>query len=135
MKGPEEFTISMAPGNQSSPEEEGATFCTFHHVYHVRGIGETDRDACRAWEDATGRKAPPVVDAPRDGDQPLPTPGEGVDIQTLVVYDIAERRKVGIQRYGMALRPNNGRDALRDAYEEALDLAMYLRQAIAERDG
>jgi hypothetical protein len=32
------------------------------------------------------------------------------------------------------LQAFNGRDALRDAYEEALDLACYLRQAIAERD-
>ena len=26
-------------------------------------------------------------------------------------------------------------DALRDAYEEALDLAVYLRQALFEKDG
>ena len=38
-------------------------------------------------------------------------------------------------RYGTALQPHNGRDALLDAYEEALDLAMYLKQAIVERDG
>jgi len=30
--------------------------------------------------------------------------------------------------------PFNGRDALKDAYEEALDLAMYLKQAMIERD-
>ena len=29
----------------------------------------------------------------------------------------------------------NGRDALLDAYEEAIDLCMYLKQAIVERDG
>lgn len=28
---------------------------------------------------------------------------------------------------------HNGRDALVDAYQEALDLTMYLRQAIEER--
>jgi len=33
------------------------------------------------------------------------------------------------------LVPHNGRDALRDAYEEALDLCQYLRQALYERDG
>jgi len=72
--------------------------------------------------------------APRDGDQPLPIPNDSPDIQTLVLEDIRERRKVGVQRYGTALQPHNGRDALRDAYEEALDLVMYLRQAIEERD-
>jgi hypothetical protein len=42
---------------------------------------------------------------------------------------------MGRRKYGTALEANNGRDALMDAYQEALDLAMYLRQAIAERDG
>jgi hypothetical protein len=50
------------------------------------------------------------------------------------MQDIAERREHGIRTYGTPLQAHNGRDALRDAYEEALDLAMYLRQAIAERD-
>lgn len=70
----------------------------------------------------------------RPGDQPLPTKNDSMDIQTLVMIDIAERRKVGIERYGTALQANNGRDALRDAYEEAIDLCMYLRQMIEERD-
>ena len=34
-----------------------------------------------------------------------------------------------------SLQAFNGRDALRDAYEEALDLCQYLRQALYERDG
>ncbi len=70
----------------------------------------------------------------RPGDQPLPVRNERIDIQSLVIEDISARREVGIQRYGTALQAHNGRDALRDAYEEALDLACYLRQAIAERD-
>jgi hypothetical protein len=53
----------------------------------------------------------------------------------LVVADMQARKALGAQRYGVALQPFNGRDALRDAYEEALDLAMYLKQAIMERDG
>jgi len=89
----------------------------------------------------------------REGDQPLPTITEGVlDIQSRVIQDIisetyiahdrsasklitdiTERREVGITRYGTALQPNNGRDALRDAYEEAIDLCMYLKQMIVER--
>ena len=70
----------------------------------------------------------------RDGDQPLPVINDGPCIQDLVAEDIAARKAVGIQRYGTPLQPHNGRDTLRDAYEEALDLAMYLRQAIYERD-
>lgn len=66
-------------------------------------------------------------------EQPMPVPNQEGDIQSLVIADIVTRRQVGIERYGTALQPHNGRDALRDAYEEALDLAMYLRQAIEER--
>ena len=44
------------------------------------------------------------------------------------------RDRVGRERYGTPLQPHNGRDALQDAYEEALDLAAYLKQAIVERD-
>lgn len=63
----------------------------------------------------------------------MPLPNQEQDIQSLVIDDIRTRREVGIERYGTPLQPFNGRDALRDAYEEALDLAMYLRQAIEER--
>lgn len=54
-------------------------------------------------------------------------------IQSLVMADLVLRRQLGIERYGTALQPHNGRDALQDAYEEALDLACYLKQAILER--
>lgn len=54
------------------------------------------------------------------------------DVRDALVSDIWDRLAVGIQRYGTGLQPHNGRDVLRDAYEEALDLAMYLRQAVEE---
>lgn len=73
--------------------------------------------------------------AGREHDQQLPEAGTGRPIHDLVSDDLASRLVVGIERYGKPLQANNGRDALRDAYEEALDLACYLRQAIAERDG
>lgn len=72
--------------------------------------------------------------ANRDGDQPLPTTNDHPCIQDLVIADMDARKAVGLRRYGTTLQPFNGRDALRDAYEEALDLAVYLRQAIFERD-
>jgi hypothetical protein len=48
--------------------------------------------------------------------------------------DIAKRVELGVERYGTKLQTHNGRDALQDAYEEALDQCMYLRQAIEERN-
>jgi len=73
--------------------------------------------------------------ADREHDQPLPTPNSQPVIQDLVIADVRARLAIGIERYGTGLQPYNGRDALRDAYEEALDLAAYLRQVIYERDG
>ena len=68
-------------------------------------------------------------------DQPQPTPNELPAVGELVIADIRERVRVGCERYGVPLQPHNGRDALRDAYEEAIDLAKYLRQLLYERDG
>ena len=56
------------------------------------------------------------------------------DVQSQVIDDIHARRVHGIEEYGQAVFPHNGRDALLDAYEEALDLAIYLKQAMLERD-
>lgn len=65
-------------------------------------------------------------------DQPPPKPSSG-DIWRLVIDDMEARRAIGIERYGTPLQAHNGRDALIDAYQEALDLCVYLRQAIEER--
>ena len=74
-----------------------------------------------------------VADA--SSDQPLPIKSDSPCIQDLVVKDIQERKAVGIERYGTTLQAHNGRDALLDAYQEALDLCCYLRQALYEQHG
>jgi len=71
----------------------------------------------------------------RQGDQPLPTANEGVCVQDEVIAYIERRKAIGIERYGTVLQPHNGRDALRDAFEEAVDLSQYLAQMLIERDG
>ena len=40
--------------------------------------------------------------------------------------EMRARRELGIERYGQPVRRDDGRDAKRDAEEEALDLAVYL---------
>ncbi len=67
-------------------------------------------------------------------DQPPPSRNDLPAVWPLVLADMHERDKIGRQRYGTPLQPFNGRDALADAYQEALDLAVYLRQALYERD-
>jgi hypothetical protein len=67
-------------------------------------------------------------------DQPAPTPNGGTPIWDLVITDMRERDLVGRTRYGTPLQAHNGRDGLADAYAEALDLAVYLKKEIVERD-
>lgn len=66
--------------------------------------------------------------------QPNPTINDNPIIQELVISDMSGRLRLGIERYGTGLQANNGRDMLRDAYEEALDLCVYLRGMMYERD-
>lgn len=84
----------------------------------------------------------------RPEDQPLPIESTGPVIHDLVASDAAgilppdaaeliaheleARKALGISRYGRPLRAHNGRNALQDAWEEALDLAVYLRQMMTE---
>lgn len=71
----------------------------------------------------------------RDTD-PQPQPkGKGPEIAPLVINDIKERVAKGIETYGEPLKAQNGRNPLIDAYQEALDLVMYLKQALVERFG
>lgn len=67
--------------------------------------------------------------------QPPPIKNNLPDIANLVALDIYSRKKMGEEKYGVPLRAYNGRNALKDAYEEALDLCNYLRQALYEKDG
>jgi hypothetical protein len=70
---------------------------------------------------------------PATVEQPAPTKADGRPVWDLVIEDMKARDHLGRSRYGRPLQAGNGRDALVDAYQEALDLAVYLRQAIEER--
>lgn len=87
------------------------------------------------WENETGLQLfTSLEDAqPATAKQPAPS-GKGDPILGMVLADLTNRALEGRDKYGEALKANNGRNALWDAYQEALDLAMYLRQAIAEAD-
>jgi hypothetical protein len=65
--------------------------------------------------------------------QPAPS-GDGNPVTIEVVTDLLNRRQQGIKKYGVELKTGNGRDALVDAYQEALDLVMYLKQRLLEQD-
>lgn len=58
--------------------------------------------------------------------------GDGADVTDMVLKDLIERREAGTKKYGTSLKTFNGRNALIDAYQEATDLTVYLRQRIEE---
>jgi hypothetical protein len=66
------------------------------------------------------------------GPQPKPTPNGRRSITAIVIEDLQRRDAAGRIKYGTTLQPFNGRKALVDAYQEALDLCQYLRQKIEE---
>ena len=61
-----------------------------------------------------------------------------MDITEMVKQDLEARAVLGENKYGARLDteipPQNGLSALRNAYEEALDLACYLRKALADME-
>lgn len=67
-----------------------------------------------------------------DRDQPLPKPGR-LPVQLILIRAIEERRKFGIRKYGRPLEAHNGRDALRDMWEELMDATSYFTQFVLEQ--
>ena len=77
--------------------------------------------------------------------QGIPEKGTGPAIINLVLDDLKDldwedtiktsfikRAAKGEMFYGYPLQANNGRDALSDAYQEAIDLCLYLKQVSEE---
>jgi hypothetical protein len=73
------------------------------------------------------------TDRPDTAQPPPVARPELASIHDLVIEDLAGRKDYGYRKYRTILTAGNGRDPLLDAYEESLDLCVYLRQAIEER--
>lgn len=67
-------------------------------------------------------------------EQTAPIANQNPPLWDLVVIDMRERDEMGRRKYKTPLQAHNGRDALIDAYQKALDLCVYMRQLIYERD-
>ena len=61
---------------------------------------------------------------------------EASGIEAKVCADIAARQAMGMSKYGVSVQNNplDLRQWLMHAYEEALDMAIYLRRSIEELD-
>jgi hypothetical protein len=68
-------------------------------------------------------------------DQVAPTPNDKPAVWLAVIDDMQERHQHGVKKYGTPLQPHNGRNALRDIYEELLDAAVYAKQRLIEEEG
>ena len=58
-------------------------------------------------------------------------------VEAMVCEDIAKRQQLGLAKYGVAVADNplTEEQWLQHAYEEALDLAIYLKRLMVERRG
>lgn len=65
--------------------------------------------------------------------QPQAIPNDTMSIWQLVIADMEDREQFGLHKHKTYLQIDDGRDHLVDAYQEALDLAVYLRQEIEQR--
>lgn len=67
--------------------------------------------------------------------EPMPVrPATGRSIWDMVIEDMRERDQIGAAKYGGPLVAHDGRRSLVDAYQEALDLAVYLKKRIVEEE-
>lgn len=66
-------------------------------------------------------------------DQAAPISNDGPSAHDLVIKDLQDRKEHGLRKYKTMLQPNNGRDSILDAYEEVLDLVVYLRNYLEEQ--
>lgn len=65
-------------------------------------------------------------------DQPAPKPG-GFPVQAVLIEALKQRMEFGLRKYGRPLETHNGRDPLRDMWEEMLDMVSYFTQYILEQ--
>lgn len=74
----------------------------------------------------------------RETEQELPEPNSEEYCQDSLLPRVTEALHesmvIGIEKYGTALQPFNGRDVHRDLFEEWVDLGVYLEQMRRERD-
>jgi hypothetical protein len=57
-----------------------------------------------------------------------------VNLFEIVKTDLDARNELGMRVYKKPMQPHDGRNSLQDAYEEALDLVMYLKKALVEQE-
>lgn len=70
---------------------------------------------------------------PADFVQEAPDQGVEAEIYQMVLHDVITRSEFGARKYGHALHVSANVDFLVNAYQEVLDLLIYLRAEIEKR--
>lgn len=122
-----------APAFQSYPTHTANCERPPHHLGYCapaprHGVTAPEEDLAQL---AVDRISSRYLTAPQSTPQHAPI---SQAVWPLVIADMRKRNDDGRHKYGVPLETFNGRDALIDAYQEALDLCVYLRQAIEERN-
>lgn len=65
--------------------------------------------------------------------QPDPVANDNPVIHELLIEMIQQRLDLGIKKYGVPIKPFNGRRSLQDVLDELLDASVYVLQEIEER--
>lgn len=105
----------------------------YSHPFKMDGSGVPDRPcALCGLPDRDPVHIPGPVDLNAPEPPPIPVPG-ATPIWQLVIEDMKHRHEMGVAKYGQPLVARDGRKSLSVAYQEALDLAVYIRKEIRER--
>ena len=111
--------------NEPTAAEAKAAYEAARDRHYKTGKEQDFNEAMRrfaAWNAATNRDS--------DNQRPLDRP---TGIEARVCEDIAARQRVGLAKYGVSVEDSPD-DMLRHAYEEALDLSVYLRAELERQD-
>lgn len=103
-------------------ENKPASYCTTNTR---RSVNPSVDDWCSQEAIPLGAEWLHYIEAVRD--EPKAT-----GIEAMVCADIAARQQKGIEKYGVTVKDSPD-DMLRHAYEEALDLAVYLKAELERR--
>lgn len=125
------------PSNWKPKEKENSLIkiekkCSTCDFYNLDGHKCNECENCSNWKIDT-IMLENILKRSAATQEPMPT-GNGQIVITEIIRDLLDRDEVGQKKYNTSLKTNNGRDALMDAYQEACDLVMYLKQALIERD-
>jgi hypothetical protein len=103
-----------------APTEQRQLAASIDSLIRWRKIADAIRKLIDDWNEEQNRM------------QGEPDPPAATGVEARVCQDIAARQRLGIAKYGVTVAESQD-DMLRHAYEEALDLSVYLKSEIERR--